>query len=60
MRIYLKLVKTLDIYMVPDQVEDDDKTLDEATFEKIAKAPFPSIDWEEEETDIDVVTCTVL
>lgn len=56
MRMMIKFVKSIDLFMIPDQVVDDERTLDEG-YNALTKVPLPVIDWTEQEViDLDTVT----
>lgn len=56
MRMTTKFIKSIDFFLVPNQVVEDDSVLDER-YNVVAKVTFPVIDWKEPEvTDLDTIT----
>lgn len=60
MRMTTYFVKSVQLFPVPDQVEEDESTIMDTRYNTVANFPLPTIDWDEQEvSDLDIITKTI-
>lgn len=61
MRMITYLIRKVQPFPIPDQVEEDGSTVMDPRYLAVANLPLPTIDWDEQEVDdLDIITKPIL